>query len=135
MAGQANPDGDTDVNRVHLSCVHLATAESMLSPFSHRTWILCGVPLLFRSSLRLCDAPGRLDKAAYAHGSDILPDVERLQPDAIRADREDGSGDACDLLFGDLGYAIVGRRHNGLVRLLCRLAALSPRAGPEQYGQ
>src|SRR5215510_11416849 len=107
----------------------------MLSPFSHSTWVLCGVPLLFRSALRLCDAPGRRDKAAYAHGSDILPDVDRLQPDAIRADHEDGSADARDLLFGALGYAIVGRRRDAMGILWRRLANLSPGAEPEQYGQ
>src|SRR5262249_61686368 len=34
VAGQADPDGDTDVNRVYLSRVHPAPTESVLSPRS-----------------------------------------------------------------------------------------------------
>src|SRR5262249_41246723 len=110
----ADPDGDTDVNRVYLSRIHPAPTESVLSLLSQRTRVLCGVRPFSHSPLRLRETAGRRDKAAYAHGSDILPAVERLQPDAIRADHEDGSDDARDLLFGALGYAIVGRRRDAM---------------------
>src|SRR5262249_10604034 len=114
VAGQADPDGDTDVNRVYLSRVHFAPTESVLSPVSQRNLVLRCVRPFSHSPLRLCEAAGRRDKAAYAHGSDILPDVERLQPDAIRTDHEDGFDDARGLLFSDLGYAIVGRRRDAM---------------------
>src|SRR5215467_14447802 len=94
----------------------------MLSQFSQGTVVLRGVPVLLRVSLRFRGTQGRRDKSSRTHGSDILPDVERLQPAAIRADREDGSVDAPGFLSSDLNHAITAHRRDGTLRLLCRLA-------------